>query len=262
MKTLLCVLAVLALAAPAIAETYVTENISTNTTWDLAGSPYIIQGSIIYITSASTLTIDPGVTVKFDASTQLRTSGDCSIVAEGSYGNEILFTSNACTPAMSDWVAVYLEQSPASSFSHCVFEYSHYNLYSDESDPIVSHCRSSNSFYGIMCEHASPQIESCDIIHNWHGIGVFGPDSAPTVHNCNLYDNSADNMYVAGYAAPPLVTIDAENNWWGTDVDAEIASRINIASSPTYVEVDYDPWLHEVPVEASSWGRVKALFAR
>ncbi len=69
-------------------------------------------------------------------------------------------------------------------------------------------------------------------------------------------------MYVTAYTVPPMVTIDAENNWWGTDVEAEIANSINIHGLSAYVEVDYDPWLHEVPVEASSWGRVKALFAK
>ncbi len=262
MKTLLCVLAVLAMAAAAFADTYITENVSTNTTWDLAGSPYIIQGIIIYIMSASTLTIEPGVTVRFDENTQLETEGGSSIVAEGSYGNEILFTWNSGSPAVDDWNAVHLSQSPASSFSCCVFEYGEYNLYIEQSDLTVSHCTSRNSFYGITCANASPQVESCDIIDNWRGIGIFGPDAAPVVHDCNLYANSAANVYVAGYTEPPMATIDAENNWWGTDVDAEIANTIDIASFSLYVEVDYDPWLHEVPVEASSWGRVKAMFAR
>jgi len=261
MKTLLCVLAVLVLAAPASAETYVTENISTNTTWDLAGSPYIIQGNDIQVISASTLTIDPGVTVKFDADTQLSTFTGCSIVAEGSYGNEILFTSNSGSPAVDDWNTVRLWQSPASSFSYCVFEYGEWNLYPEESDPTVSDCTSRNSYYGITCVNASPQVESCDISHNWRGIGIFHTAAAPVVHDCNLYDNSAANVYAAGYTVAPLVRIDAENNWWGTDVEAEIESSIDIAGMSLYVEVDYDPWLHEVPVEASSWGRVKAMFA-
>jgi hypothetical protein len=95
-----------------------------------------------------------------------------------------------------------------------------------------------------------------------NGIVVYGPLSAPVVHNCNLYDNPSGNMYVTAYMVAPMVTIDAENNWWGTDVDAEIANSIMIHGLSVFVEVDYDPWLHETSVETSSWGRVKALFAR
>ena len=94
-----------------------------------------------------------------------------------------------------------------------------------------------------------------------NGIVVFGPDSVPVIHDCNLYDNPSGNMYVTAYTVPPMVTIDAENNWWGTDVDAEIANSITIHGLSVHVEVDYDPWLHETPIEASSWGRIKALFA-
>ena len=261
MKTLLCVLIALVVATPTLAETDVTADIDTNTTWDLAGSPYILQGSI-HVTSGSILTIDPGVVVKFNSGAKLKTHAGCSIVAEGSSDNEILFTSNSGTPVPYDWYAVHVDQSPASSFSYCVFEYGQYNLNISQSDPTVSHCTSRSSMYGITCEGASPQIESCDIIQNMNGVVIYGPDSDPVVHNCNLYDNPSGNMYVSAYLDPPMVIIDAENNWWGTDVHAEIANSIMIHGFSIYVQVDYDPWLHEVPVEASSWGRVKALFVK
>jgi len=261
MKKLLCVLAVLAMAAPALAQTDITENVSMNTTWDLGGSPYILQGDI-NVTSGSILTIDPGVIVKFNAGAKLETHAGGSIVANGTVGNEIFFTSSSGTPAPYAWNAVYVSQSPASSFSYCTFEYGQFNLYLKQSDPTVSRCTSRKSGYGITCDGASPQIESCDIIENMNGIVVYGPVSSPVVHNCNLYDNPSGNMYVSAYTVPPMVTIDAENNWWGTDVDAEIANSISIHGLSVHVQVDYNPWLHEVPVEATTWGRVKALFAR
>lgn len=260
MKTLLCILAVLGMAAPALTQTDVTEDITTSITWNLAGSPYIVQGDI-HVTSGSLLTIDAGVIVKFDSGAKLRTHTGCSIVAVGTVGNRILFTSNSGTPAPYDWYAVHVDQSPASSFSYCVFEYGQFNLNISQSDPTVSHCTSRSSMYGITCEGASPQIESCDIIQNMNGVVIYGPDSAPVVHNCNLYDNPLGNMSMSAYPDPPMVTIDSENNWWGTDVAAEIANSITIHWMSIYVQVDYDPWLHEVPVEESSWGRVKALFA-
>ena len=89
-----------------------------------------------------------------------------------------------------------------------------------------------------------------------------GPDADPVIHGCNIYDNCSDNMYVRDYTELPKVIIDAEDNWWGVDNEPGILLTINIGPPyAPYVEVDVDPWLHEVPVEASSWGCIKSLFA-
>jgi parallel beta-helix repeat protein len=219
----------------------------------------VVQGTIA-VTSSSILTIDPGVTVEMDTDAHLRTYGGCSIVAIGTYDDPILFTSSSVTPAANDWYAVYLRESPASGFSYCTFEYGVYNLYADLCSATVSYCTSRYADNGFVCESGSLLLEGCDIIDNNRGIKIYGPDSYPVLHNCNIYNNYYDNMYVASYTEAPLVTIDAENNWWGTDVDSEIEATISFSNS-AYAEVDYTPWLHEIPVEAISWGRVKALFA-
>lgn len=52
-------------ASPVYAETHISNNeITENTTWTKANSPYIIETSI-YIHKDITLTIEPGVIVKF-----------------------------------------------------------------------------------------------------------------------------------------------------------------------------------------------------
>lgn len=258
MRILLSVVLVLLAASAGVAQTYITSNITTDTIWDVGGSPYVVQG-VISLTFSCTLTIDPGVTVKLDAGAHLRTQNGTSINAVGTYDHPILFTSSSATPAQGDWYSVYLRESPASVFSYCTFEYGQYNLYADRCSSVVSYSTSRYADNGFTCEHGSLLLDGCDIQDNGRGIRVYGPDSYPVIHNCNIYNNYYDNMYVASYTEEPLVTIDAENNWWGTDVDSEIEAGITISNSP-YVEIDYDPWLHEIPVEAMSWGRVKALF--
>jgi len=61
----------------------------------------------------------------------------------------------------------------------------------------------------------------------------------------------------------PARTINCEYNSWGTDVEAEIANEIrDSVDDPTiFATIDYDPWWMEQPVEVTTWGRVKALFA-
>ncbi|XWN38428.1 MAG: right-handed parallel beta-helix repeat-containing protein [Balneola sp.] len=71
------------------AQTSISGNITTNTTWTTAGSPYVIVGSTT-ITSGDTLSIEDGVEVKFDNGTQLTVSG--ALV-----GNGVTFTANTGT---------------------------------------------------------------------------------------------------------------------------------------------------------------------
>jgi len=268
MKALVCALVVLVAAAPVSADTYVTSHIMTNTTWDLAGSPYIIQGDIngdIWVDSGSTLTIDPGVIVRFAADVRLEAHNGSAIHAVGTPGNPILFTSDSGTPAPGDWDSFGLNNGASSEFSHCVIEYGKYNLYLFYSDPaLVSYCTIRYcQTDGIRIEATEATITNCSIVNNMRAIKIVGPDVSPVINYCDIYDNNEYNLWVGLYEQLPVVTINAENNWWGTDIEEEIGWWIYIHSSGEgFVEVDFDPWLHDTPVDDTvTWGRIKALFA-
>jgi hypothetical protein len=85
-------------------QTNVSGLISTNTTWSSANSPYIVTG-VVLVNSGITLTIDPGVTVKFDTGTSLQINGE--LIARGISSNRIIFTSNQASPAEGDWGNIY-----------------------------------------------------------------------------------------------------------------------------------------------------------
>lgn len=88
------------------AQTYVSGTIAENTTWTLAGSPYIVTGNIT-VNNGVTLTIEPGVEVKFDGVYSFNIYG--SIVADGTSSNKIIFTSNNATPSPGDWYRLNLK---------------------------------------------------------------------------------------------------------------------------------------------------------
>ena len=72
-------------------QTNVSGLISTNTHWDLLGSPYIITGNTL-VQQGSALTIDPGVVIKFDGGKALQINGE--LIAIGTSSNRILFNIN------------------------------------------------------------------------------------------------------------------------------------------------------------------------
>ena len=90
------------------AQTNVSGLISSNTTWLLTGSPYIITGNVL-VNNSAVLTIEPGVVVKFNTGTSLQIDG--TIIARGVSDNNIIFTSNASIPAAGDWGYVYFSDA-------------------------------------------------------------------------------------------------------------------------------------------------------
>ncbi len=74
--------------------------IDTNTTWTLAGSPYIAVSPVL-VMAGVTLTIEPGVTVKFNSHKALKIDGELHAV--GTSDSPITFTSNITSPQAGDW---------------------------------------------------------------------------------------------------------------------------------------------------------------
>lgn len=90
--------------------------ITTDTIWILENSPYVIRASVAVYPGA-TLTIRPGVVVKFAPGTDLNVTAGARLVANGTAAQPIYFTSlkddtiggdtngdgNASSPAPGDW---------------------------------------------------------------------------------------------------------------------------------------------------------------
>jgi hypothetical protein len=105
--------------------------IDTDTTWTVAGSPYIVvENVIVNGTFNPTLTIEPGVTIKFNQYRCLFIGNNSDpsksgrIVADGSLAT-ITFTSNQTTHTPGYWDRIYFSRysDDTSLLKHVIIEY-------------------------------------------------------------------------------------------------------------------------------------------
>lgn len=99
------------------------ETISTDTIWRAANNPHLVK-SFVKITSG-TLTIEPGVIVKFDADAFIEIGGiNAKLLAVGTAQNPIVFTSNSSSPQPGDWRYIQFKQGAIDSkLEFCNIEY-------------------------------------------------------------------------------------------------------------------------------------------
>ncbi len=154
------------------AQTNVSGGIYANTTWTLANSPYIVTANVVLFPSY-TLTIQPGVVVKFDNGTQLEIR-QAALVALGTSTDSITFTGNTSTTAGS-WNSIYLNGGTMTTkFSYCNFKYAT-NAISDQRGGVgdtlmVNHSNfnvNTNGIYGQGTFYG--MIDSCNFRYNGSG---------------------------------------------------------------------------------------------
>jgi len=90
-------------ASGLMAQTNVSGHISSDSTWAIAGSPYIVKGDV-YVNNGTVLIIEAGVDVKFDDDKFLQVNG--TLIARGTSDNQITFTNN-----QSNWGYIFFSDS-------------------------------------------------------------------------------------------------------------------------------------------------------
>ena len=175
----------LSLIGFAFGQTQVGGIISSNSTWSFSNSPYLVTGNIL-IQEGVTLTIEPGVIVKLQNDNVIVVKGE--LIARGTDGNEITFTSNESSPAAGDWGKIHFnDESVDASFIE-----SSYN-----SGSILEHCIIEYATIGLDLDHSSPFVQYTEIRHNSEfGIITIQETSSLTpeptflwVNNCDIHHN-------------------------------------------------------------------------
>ena len=213
-------------AFTASAETEITSNITINTTWDLAGSPYILTGDIDVSADADpVLTVEAGVEVRFNSNASLRIGNNTysenmgGLMVQGTEADPVLFTSNAATPAPGDWEYIYFMRYASDadcSLEWAVFEYG-------------------GSTQGLVYVYqAAPEFNNCTFRDSGtRGINCSSTTSAPGVNNCSFID-CID--YPIGIYADQLYRLGSGNSFSGNGTAA-----IHVTGNRLYYSQTWQP---------------------
>ncbi len=168
MKRVLTLVVLLVSGGPLWADTNVGGTISTNTTWALSGSPFIVTSDIT-INSGVTLTVQPGVSVKVNQSKRILING--TLIAVGTAAEPIVFTSAQATPTAGYWRSLYFTAGSSGQLASVTVSYG-------------GHDNAWSGYANICVVDSSPSLDHVTSAHSaTSGIRVVGASASPTITN-------------------------------------------------------------------------------
>lgn len=181
--------------------------IAASRTWKAGPVPYNAAGAIRVEGAASpVLTIEPGVTVKFNSGASLvaNDQNKGGLVASGTAAAPILLTSSAATPAAGSWYGVYLgaqASGPPTTLSYTTVEYGGSTSYLlggitiAGQSPSLDHVTARSSAQsGIRIDGGSPVLAACTSRQNPIGVYVSSSGAAPSITDLALTSNTGNAM--------------------------------------------------------------------
>ena len=190
----------------AAAVTAVSGTISSDTTW--AAGVFRVTNNIS-ISAGATLTILPGVVVKFDAGLRLDVSGGLRAVgtaaqpivftafADDAFGGDSNGDGAATSPAPGAWNAVRFFDSTDESVSRL--------------EHVVVRYGGSGNLGSVYMDRANVPVSSAEIRHS-STYGIYLTNASPAISDSTIADNALDGLFLTSFNASQLLRNTIENN--------------------------------------------------
>lgn len=179
---------------PLAKATYVEGTISQNTEWTLVDNPFIVSNNIT-IADGATLTIEPGVNVRFGGDFQITVNG--RIIADGTANRPITFMYNGLNASTEDWITIQINGTQDSSLTYCTIEHGSNAVTLEQGSLNLQNNLIISNSNGTVLNGGNAVIENNEIINNTiNGIIITG-DGQATVHN-NLISTNTNGIRLTG----------------------------------------------------------------
>ncbi len=207
--------------------TFVSGTITNDTTWTIAGSPYIISGNLT-VNNGVLLTINPGVNVQIHSYYDLIIRG--GLLAIGEETNRIIFInypdSGGCI-----WIegGGYSPLTATGVLAHCVFSRlgaQSAAVYSSYANLTISECVFTNILGAAILPYNSRIVIVENVISNVAGQGVresycAGLIASNRISHITVYANAIDLNYAWGGPGDSSISIIGNILSDGPDPDAD-----------------------------------------
>lgn len=156
-------------------------------TWDIAGSPYGVCGNITVL-EGMTLTIEPGVTVRFCEDSSLTVNG--TLISDGTLDNIINYTAFGFFPPKGYWqgITVNPTSGDTSSLTYSYVTYASIGLEVFSSSPVVDR----NVFENVS--FAAVQLENTSISLGFNIFNSVGTAVSVSTSNVDMHFNDIMNV--------------------------------------------------------------------
>jgi parallel beta-helix repeat protein len=192
--------------------TYVEGFIQQDTVWTLTDSPFIVINDIV-VKPGYTLTIEPGVEVRFGGNFSLVVEGTLNAI--GTAEDNIKFISNKFLPQLGDWGTIrFINKLQTSTMEYSIAKYATHGITIENGNVQIRNCDTSNNhlsgFY-ITGDNIG-SIEDNAIQLNGDGIFLSGSTSGMTIQNNRISANIENGINLRSAAGTNINNIVIFNN--------------------------------------------------
>jgi parallel beta-helix repeat protein len=226
--------------------------ITSNVNWN-ADAPYVVEqasGNYVTVAPGVTLTIEPGAIVKFEVMGSLHVDG--SLIAEGSPGQEIIFTSvkddiaggdtngdgNATSPAPGDWQCLGFDPTSSGMLDQVMVRYAQSGIRSYSPDLAVSHSTVTQCSQGGIFIYSGSSTITGNTISNNGSHGIYVDSTTSPVITENTISGNADwainlrNPNATKYVSGNIISGPKAGMWVN---DGAITSNVTWNADAPYV---------------------------